>query len=1268
MSSRHVKRTLVAFVALIIGAAAVLVGVLGSPAGASTLTSPDGITSLATQGTVAPQTPYSSGQIVNLQVAANTTLNAAALAAATYSGPIHFLECADPGGLVANLPTKPSQCEPGTIDTSVAASDGSLNLTGTHGYTILALPDPNLGSGNGLTCGYAPNQCVVGIFANQNDFTKPHLFSAPFVVSAGDGSDSGANPGDGTSTPVSITSAATTTFTTGTAGSFTVTGAGTPAPTSYSETGALPTGVTLSPSGVLSGTTTQTGNFPITITASDGVLANGTQSFTLSVVTTLTSADGLTGISTQGAVTAVTPYSSGQVISVHVAANPTLDQAALIAAGYPSGADPIKLVECADPNGLASNLPTKPSQCEAQTIDSNVTAGADGSINLTGTHGYSVLALPDPTLGASAITCGVAPNACVIGIFANQNDFSKPHLFSAPFQVSSNGGADNGASPGDGTSSANSAPTITSANSATFSAGNNASFQVTASGFPGSTFSESGALPAGVTLSPTGILSGTTSQPGTSWPITITASNGTSPNATQSFTLSVVSTLTSADGLTGLSTQGPITLDTPYSSGQVVSVNVAANPTLDQASLIAAGFPSGADPIKLVECADPNGLVANLPTKPSQCEAQTIDSNVTAAPNGSITLNGTNGYTVLALPDPTLGTSPITCSVAPNACVIGIFANQNDFSKPHLFSAPFQVSSNGGADNGANPGDGTSTANGSPTITSASSATFTQGAFSSFQVTASGFPGSTFTESGTLPSGVSLSTSGLLSGTPTLLGGVYPITIVASNGTLPQALQTFTLTVIGDAAAPTGVSATPGVNSAVVSFTAPTNNGGSAITSYTVTATDHTTAGNGGQSAHGAASPITVSGLTGGDSYTFTVVATNGFGTSVASAASTAVAPDSVPGAPTIGTATPGNATATVNWTAPASSGGTPVTGYVITPSTGSPVTVGNVTTATITGLTNGTSYTFTVAAINAVGTGSPSAPSNSVTPLAFAGPPTIGTATGGNTTATVTWTAPSSDGGTPITGYVITPSTGSPVTVGNVTTTTVTGLTNGTSYTFTVAAINAVGTGPNSAPSNTVTPATFPGAPTIGAATAGNGSARVSFTPPASNGGAAISTYTVTASDSTNAARGHQTASGASSPITVAGLTNGDSYSFTVTATNSAGTGPASGPSGLTTPVGTGLTIVQRSLPSVADGGSYNQVLTVLGATGAVKWTVTGGALPAKIKLGKTGTLGGAVKSGKHATPPGSYTFTVTATQKGKKGAPTLTATATFTIVVTAV
>ena len=94
-----------------------------------------------------------------------------------------------------------------------------------------------------------------------------------------------------------------------------------------------------------------------------------------------------------------------------------------------------------------------------------------------------------------------------------------------------------------------------------------------------------------------------------------------------------------------------------------------------------------------------------------------------------------------------------------------------------------------------------------------------------------------------------------------------------------------------------------------------------------------------------------------------------------------------VPGAPSGVSATAGNGSASVSWTAPGN-GGSAITSYTVTPYIGSaaqtPVTVSGsppATTATVTGLTNGTSYTFTVSATNAVGTGPASSPSNAVTP-----------------------------------------------------------------------------------------------------------------------------------------------------------------------------------------------------------------------------------------------------------------------------------------------
>ncbi len=192
-----------------------------------------------------------------------------------------------------------------------------------------------------------------------------------------------------------------------------------------------------------------------------------------------------------------------------------------------------------------------------------------------------------------------------------------------------------------------------------------------------------------------------------------------------------------------------------------------------------------------------------------------------------------------------------------------------------------------------------------------------------------------------------------------------------------------------------------------------------------------------------------------------------------------------VPAAPSGVTATAGNGQATVSWTAP-SDGNSPITSYTVTPYIGTTAQTPTVingnppaTSATIGGLTNGTAYTFTVTATNAVGTGPASAASNAVTPAAPTAPaaPAGVTATAGNGSATVTWTAPA-NGGSAISSYTVTPYIGAaaqtPTTVTGsppATTATIGGLTNGTAYTFTVTATNAVGTGPASAASNSVTP-----------------------------------------------------------------------------------------------------------------------------------------------------------------------------------------------------
>ena len=174
-------------------------------------------------------------------------------------------------------------------------------------------------------------------------------------------------------------------------------------------------------------------------------------------------------------------------------------------------------------------------------------------------------------------------------------------------------------------------------------------------------------------------------------------------------------------------------------------------------------------------------------------------------------------------------------------------------------------------------------------------------------------------------------------------------------------------------------------------------------------------------------------------------------------------------------------------------------------------------------------------------------------------GAPTAVTAVAGDAEATVSWTTPEADGGAPITGYTVTAAPGGATcTTTGAVTCTVTGLTNGTAYTFTVVATNGVGDSAASEASNSVTPTaptTTPSAPRSVRVVPGDRRLTVSWTAPASNGGAAVTDYVVQyrrvgASTWTTAADGVSTATTA----VVTGLRNGTAYQVRVAAVNSVG------------------------------------------------------------------------------------------------------------------
>jgi len=281
-----------------------------------------------------------------------------------------------------------------------------------------------------------------------------------------------------------------------------------------------------------------------------------------------------------------------------------------------------------------------------------------------------------------------------------------------------------------------------------------------------------------------------------------------------------------------------------------------------------------------------------------------------------------------------------------------------------------------------------------------------------------------------------------------------------------------------------------------------------------------------------------------------------------------AAPPPGVPGAPQALAAVGGSNVVHLSWSPPASDGGSAVASYRIyrgltsgseveLTTTASPATTFDDTTSL-----NGTTYYYKVTAINAVGEG-PLSTEASATPAAgptTPGAPALNSATGGAGGIDLSWTAPTNNGGSAITGYKVYRGTASGTygpltTLGNVTTYRDTGATPGTTYYYVVAAVNAIGEGAKSNERSAVaSAANVPGAPQALAASAAKGKGiTLAWQAPSSNGGLPITGYRIYRSTTAGGTRTLiQTVSGTS--YKDATTTRGTTYFYVVTALNSAG------------------------------------------------------------------------------------------------------------------
>ena len=283
-------------------------------------------------------------------------------------------------------------------------------------------------------------------------------------------------------------------------------------------------------------------------------------------------------------------------------------------------------------------------------------------------------------------------------------------------------------------------------------------------------------------------------------------------------------------------------------------------------------------------------------------------------------------------------------------------------------------------------------------------------------------------------------------------------------------------------APPSAAASVTSSSSVTISWKAPVSNGGAPVSSYTVSSPTAPTPLSCVQTT---ALSCTYSGLNTGATYAFSVIATNAVGPSAAATVSATLG--ALPSAPQSVTATSfGNGQSLISWKAPLQSGSTAVSSYTVSsvPAVAAPASCVRTTALScrFSGLKNGVNYTFSVVAANTIGQGAPA--KATATPATTASAPTLLSAVSGqNLQTTLSWRAPSSNGGAAVTSYTVssTPSVTTPASCVRTTalSCTFSGLTNGVTYTFFVVATN--GAGNSLAASTTATPrAPTPAAPVV--------------------------------------------------------------------------------------------------------------------------------------------------------------------------------------------
>ena len=371
-------------------------------------------------------------------------------------------------------------------------------------------------------------------------------------------------------------------------------------------------------------------------------------------------------------------------------------------------------------------------------------------------------------------------------------------------------------------------------------------------------------------------------------------------------------------------------------------------------------------------------------------------------------------------------------------------------------------------------------------------------------------------------------------------GQAYTFSVVAANVNGTGFPSTSSTSVVPSTTpdAPFGVTATPNQSSrSTVSWTTPAQNGGSVVTSYTATSSP------GGFTCTTSTTSCVVNGLTNGQAYTFSVVARNANGDGPQSLDSESATPALIQAAPINVTATNGeDGKSLVTWNMPAESDNALSLEFEVTSSPGGLTCTTSAYSCTISQLINGAIYRFSVIARSSKGASDPSLYSNSVRPSTKPATPLNFRVSASNGSLSTSWAAPSSDGGQPITKYVVSVDGSSQKCETLLLSCRISGLSNGSTYIVSVVAVNANG---ESLPSNKISGMPIgPASPPNPLVSSSASSLSISWaTPPFS--GSALTGYLLVLTTASGVVAVQKTLPSSALSYKATNLVNGSSYTL---------------------------------------------------------------------------------------------------------------------------